>query len=358
VIASQADGDAPASANLAAVVPSDRTRAVEESGAPPIVASRSDEAEDFGVGPDALLADDRIALARPETEGLRPVAPTAPAETQGSWPWAALAVALGIVLSVAVAAIVMRQKPQDLAINPPAPPATEAPEAPAKIAQRAEPAPAEGAASSAPNATQAQPGQPPAEGAAPNNAPSQPQAEAQLPSAARAAMLIASADNPQKPIVNLGSTVWSTIPAPEGQPSAVSVEADADIPDLKMHAAMILRKNTDPTLQATHTIDLKFTFQEGAPINGFKDVGLPQMRKLDSTASEALNSAKVKISDVYFLFALAKSDQDVERNLDLMKTHAWFDFPLLLNDNRIAKLVFQKSAEGQAMLDKAFDAWK
>ncbi len=67
---------------------------------------------------------------------------------------------------------------------------------------------------------------------------------------------------------------------------------------------------------------------------------------------------KVKISDVYFLIALAKGDQELARNLDLMRTHAWFDFPLLLNDDRIAKLVFQKSAEGEAMLEKAFEAWK
>ena len=171
-------------------------------------------------------------------------------------------------------------------------------------------------------------------------------------------MLIASADNPQKPVVNLGSTVWSTIPGPQDQPSGVAVQAEADIPDLKMHASMILRKNTDPTLQATHTIDLKFTFKEGAPFDGFKDVGLPQTRKLDSAASEALSAAKVKIGDDYFLFALAKGDQDAARNLDLMQTRAWFDFPLLLNDGRIAKLVFQKSAEGDAMLQKAFDAWK
>ena len=40
------------------------------------------------------------------------------------------------------------------------------------------------------------------------------------------------------------------------------------------------------------------------------------------------------------------------------QTRTWFDFPLLLNDDRIAKVVFQKSAEGQTMLEKAFDAWK
>ena len=91
---------------------------------------------------------------------------------------------------------------------------------------------------------------------------------------------------------------------------------------------------------------------------GFKDVGLPQMRKEDSTAAEALTSVKVKISDTYFLIALAKGDSDTARNLDLMQTRSWFDFPLLLNDERIAKVVFQKSPEGQAMLEKAFEAWK
>ncbi len=75
--------------------------------------------------------------------------------------------------------------------------------------------------------------------------------------------------------------MWSLIPPVPGQPLTVAVKAEADIRHLKMHATMTLRKNIDPTLQATHTIDLKFSFAEGAPITGFKDVGLPQMRKED-----------------------------------------------------------------------------
>jgi hypothetical protein len=177
-----------------------------------------------------------------------------------------------------------------------------------------------------------------------------------LPETARAAMLIAS-DNPGNPVVSLGSTVWSTIPPAPGQPARVAVTADADIPDLKMHATMILRKNTDPALQATHTIDLRFSFADGAPITGVKDVE-PKMRNLGSTASEPLRSVKVKISDVYFLIALTNGDQDTAHNFDLMQTRSWFDFPLLLNDNRIAKLVFEKSTKGEAMLEKAFEAWK
>jgi hypothetical protein len=40
-----------------------------------------------------------------------------------------------------------------------------------------------------------------------------------------------------------------------------------------------------------------------------------------------------------------------------MQTRAWFEFPMLLNDNRIAKLLFQKSSEAEAMLATAFEAW-
>jgi hypothetical protein len=347
-------------ANLAKVVPAVQAQP-DHADAPPIVASRAEDEGALDAAPEAPAIDvDRPSATRSEAEGLRPQAPTVTAQKRKSWPWLALAVVLGVVLSIAAAAIVMRQKPQDLAIAPPEPHEQSATPPPAKIAQRAEPAPTEAAPQQPAPAAAEKPASEPA-GAQPEpaaNPPADAQNPTQLPAVARAAMLIASPDNPQKPIVNLGSTVWSTIPPAPGQPATVAVKAEADIPDLKMHAALILRKNTDPTLQATHTIDLKFTFADGAPFTGFKDVGLPQMRKLDATASEALSSVKVKISDDYFLIALAKGDQETRNNLDLMQTRAWFDFPLLLNDNRIAKLVFQKSTEGDAMLEKAFDAWK
>jgi hypothetical protein len=337
---------------------------VHSSGAPPVVATRPNEPVQSAAAPEVPGEFDRPgAGARQDFESQRPVAPGIDPGKPKPWLWVAAAVALGVVLAVAGAAILMRQKPQDLAIKPPveatAPPASQPP---AKIAERVEATPANppapASSTSEPKADQsaAQGAAPASPAAATQNPPAASAAPA--PSAGRAAMLVASADNPQKPVVSLGSTVWSLIPPAPGQPGTVAVKAEADIPDLKMHATMTLRKNTDPTLQATHTIDLKFSFADGAPITGFKDVGLPQMRMEDSTAAEALNSVKVKISDTYFLIALAKGDSDTARNLDLMQTRSWFDFPLLLNDDRIAKVVFQKSPEGQAMLEKAFDAWK
>jgi hypothetical protein len=330
-----------------------------QSGAPSVVVTRRDEPTHAPEAPEVAAEMDRSGLAvRPDSEIQRPVAPGVDVAKPKPWLWIAAAVLLGVVLAVAAAAILMRQKPQDLAIKPPVEAQPLAPPQPsAKIAERVEPPPPASPAAPTP-ASGPQAGQ----STAPGTAPATPAPEAAnppaSPSAGRAAMLVAAADNPQKPAVSLGSTTWSLIPPAPNQPATVAVKAEADIPDLKMHATMTLRKNTDPTLQATHTIDLKFSFAEGAPITGFKDVGLPQMRKEDSTAAEALTSVKVKISDTYFLIALAKGESDTARNLDLMQTRAWFDFPLLLNDERIAKIVFQKSPEGQAMLDKAFEVWK
>ena len=283
------------------------------------------------------------------------VPPGARAKNSKSWLLLALAAVLGAVLAVACAAIVMRQKPRYLAVAPPEAqelrPLGDFPSLPRPgfLLPTEDNSPAPAASVPPGNQLTAQSGSEPANRAPDASSPP-------LPETARAAMLIAS-DSPRNPVVSLGSTVWSTIPPAPGQPARVAVKADADIPDLKMHASMTLRKNTDPTLPATHTIDLRFSFADGAPITGVKDVE-PKTRNLGSTASEPLRAVKVKISDVYFLIALAKDDQDTARNLDLMQTHAWFDFSLLLNDNRIAKLVFEKSAKGDAMLAKAFEAWK
>ncbi len=258
----------------------------DAGGAPPIVARRRDEPVQSSEAPEVAAEFDRPSLAsRPEAEIQRPVAPGADVAKPRRLLWIAAAVVLGIVLAVAGAAILMRQKPQDLAIKPPVEAQQLAPPEPsAKIAERVQANPPAPAAPPAPASAQPA-GQSGAQGAAPATptpeAPKASAASGPAPSAGRAAMLVASADNPQKPAVSLGSTVWSLIPPAPGQPATVGVKAEADIPDLKMHATMTLRKNTDPTLQATHTIDLKFSFAEGAPITGFKDVGLPQMRKED-----------------------------------------------------------------------------
>jgi hypothetical protein len=182
---------------------------------------------------------------------------------------------------------------------------------------------------------------------------------AALPTISRAAMLIGNSSDPQKPTVVLGNAYWSVIPPINAtQPSTLAVRVEVDIPDQKMHATVTIRKNADASLPATHTIDLRVTFADGAEIKGIKDMGLPQLRKDDAPSGDPLSGVRVKINDSYYLVGLTRSDTDAAHNLDLLSTDSWLDFPLLLNDDRIAKLTFEKGATGDQVIAQALNAWK
>jgi hypothetical protein len=312
----------------------------------------------------------------------RPIAPgRTPPPRRNPWPALALTVLIGIVGVIAVVAYLWREQPQDLAIKAPSEtPDKTAPAGQNKIAERiqapgqAAPAPAAGetpipTVTVAPVPVTPTAPAPPADNAQSAAATPAPAAAEPAPTPAaaaaaavaatsRAAMLIAIASDPQKPTVNLGAAVWSIIPASAGQPSTVAIRIEVEVPDQKMRATITIRKNADATLPATHTIDLRATFADGAEIKGIKDIGLPQMRKDDAATGDPISGVRVKINDTYYLIGLTRSDADAAHNLDLLATRTWFDFPLLLNDDRIAKLTFAKGEAGDRVMAQAMDAWK
>jgi hypothetical protein len=368
----------------------------EESYAPPIATTAP--AEGFAAPP-----------VRAASESGRPAAPgLAKPRPRSSWPWIALAAALLIIVAASAGlAVLWKEKPQDLAIK-------ENSEAPAKPAANAnqnkivERVPSAGSAAvpAAPDATAPAPaGAAPAASASPaaptpsappaaspqapaanpggetpippvtvptvpvhpnetaqagaQTAAAQPTAAA--PAIARAALLMETPGDPQKPKVIVGTATWSLIPAAAAGPAQAAgptVQVDIDIPDAKMRTTVTIRKNTDASLPATHTIDLRFNFADGADIKGFKDMALPQMRRDDTPTGDALSGVRVKINDDYFLVGLTRSDADTTHNLELLGARNWLDFPLLFNDDHIAKLTFEKGATGQSVLAQAIEAWK
>jgi hypothetical protein len=391
---------APSAASAPAIeaAPPLASAAPSPSIAPPIEAQISASAEDSGLAP-PVTASSPSVIAPPAlkaaTDGARPSAlGRGEAPRRNPWPLVAIVLALGVAGAIAVAAYFSRETPLDFAAKP----SGEAPEksTPAsqnKIAERIKagdqpdaapaagetpiptvtvpvapvsPAPATAAPTAQSPGSAAPTAQPPGSAPAPGDAVAQgpataAQAEATpaaaVPAASRAAILIALASDPQKPAVNLGNAVWSIIPAVSGQPSSLAVRIEIDIPDQKMHATVTIRKNADATLPATHTIDLRTSFADGAEIKGIKDMGLPQLRKGEAPNGEPISGVRVKINDSYFLVGLTRSDADAARNLDLLATHNWFDFPLLLNDDRIAKLTFEKGAAGDRVMFQALSAW-
>jgi hypothetical protein len=387
-----ASADAPS-----AIQPSLSNPPASAVAAPPIVSHDQTPADDRyapAVAPPPF-AEPLSSSPRPANGASRPNAPGQDETRRRSlWPLIGLAVLVGIVAAVAFAAIQLRQKPQDLAIKEPDAatqkvedsgqnkvvervPASSAPSPAASPSPASTPIPsAETASTPTPAATPAPtptPGPTPtaassplpgAEAGAPTPVPtpSAPadqatqQPNATIAVAARAALLIAVASDPQKPAVELGTVVWSLVSGGPG--AAPSIRAEVDIPDAKMHAVVTIQKNTLASLPATHTIDLRVTFADGSEIKGIKDLALPQLRRDDPPGADAVSGARAKINDNYFIVGLTKSDTDMAHNLDLIATRNWFDFPLLLNDDRIAKLTFEKAAEGDRVVSQALAAWK
>ena len=116
------DESSPATAlDLTKAVRSTKADDAHASAAPPVIVTRPDEPLQSAGAPEVPSEIDRPgSAARPDLEGQRPIAPGVDASTPKTWLWIAAAVVLGVVVAVAGAAILMRQKPQDLAIKPPA----------------------------------------------------------------------------------------------------------------------------------------------------------------------------------------------------------------------------------------------
>jgi hypothetical protein len=251
--------------------------------------------------------------------------------------WIAGAVAALVVLLVAAAAWKLRDRPEDLK-GKPASVQTETGNA--KLGDRIGGAPATGA----------RPG---------TGTPVAPSDQTPtVPVAHRAALLIEAPDEESKVKTFIGSVVWRLENASRdaGQPLTTAVRADVDIPDAKFKVALTFQKNLDSALPASHTISIRFTPLAGSPIGDVQQIDSPQMRHNEAPSGDPLSAVPVPIMDNNFLVGLARGDFE-NRNLDLIKTRAWIDIPMLLKSKRVAKLTLEKGVTGDRAINDALAAW-
>jgi hypothetical protein len=254
--------------------------------------------------------------------------------------WIAGAVAALVVLSVAAAAWKLRDRPEELARTKPAAPQSETGNA--KLADRVG-----GANQSATGARSA-----PGTAAAPGE---------QTPVVAvahRAALLVEAPEEENKVKTYIGSVVWrlENVGRDAGQPLSSAVRADVDIPDAKLKVALTFQKNLDPALPASHTVSIRFTPLAGSLIGDVAQIDSPQMRRDETPSGDALSAVPVPIMDNNFLVGLARGDFET-RNIDLIKTRAWIDVPMLLKNKRVAKLTLEKGVTGERTINDALAAW-
>lgn len=156
-----------------------------------------------------------------------------------------------------------------------------------------------------------------------------------------------------------GSVVWRTetvSPGPGLAPELV-VRADISIPERHMNVTWSLRRNTDKALPASHTIEVMFNLPPDFPGGGIANVPGILMKDSEEVRGMPLAGLAVKVTNGFFLIGLNAAEDDMQRNLQLLKERGWFDVLIVYNNNSRAILTMEKGPPGDRAFAEAFKAW-
>ncbi len=158
----------------------------------------------------------------------------------------------------------------------------------------------------------------------------------------------------------VGSAIWRTetvSPGP-GRPPELAIRADVEIPERRLNMTFSIRRNTDQTLPASHTIEVMFNLPADFAPGGISNVPGVLMKQAEQTRGTPLAGLAVKVTNNFFLIGLSAVESDQARNIQLLKERAWFDIPIVYNNNRRAILAIEKGTPGERAFAEAFAAWK
>jgi hypothetical protein len=82
------------------------------------------------------------------------------------------------------------------------------------------------------------------------------------------------------------------------------------------------------------------------------------MKQAEQTRGVPLAGLAVKVTNEFFLIGLSAIEADRDRNVTMLKERAWFDIPVVYNNNRRAILAVEKGTPGERVFAEAFAAWK
>jgi hypothetical protein len=179
------------------------------------------------------------------------------------------------------------------------------------------------------------------------------------PVAQRVVLYEEDPDDPQgKRLV--GSVVWATemMPPAPGRAPEIAVRATVEVPDRRMTMTWSLRRNSDQSLPASHTIEIVFNLPPDSPSSGVQNVPGVLMKQAEQTRGVPLAGLAVKVTPGFFLIGLSSLESDMQRNVQLLKERSWFDIPIVYNNNRRAILAMEKGTPGERAFNDAFAAWR
>lgn len=151
-----------------------------------------------------------------------------------------------------------------------------------------------------------------------------------------------------------GTVDWSKGVDETGLPTLVG---KANIPARNLSVEILIRKNSDASLPASHLMEINFTVSDtflGGSIAGLPGVLL---KNEELVQGQPLVGASARVVGNSFLFALSAAPEDSAANVTLLTSRKWIDLALIYATGKRAIITLEKDATAQAMFNEVFAAW-
>jgi hypothetical protein len=149
-----------------------------------------------------------------------------------------------------------------------------------------------------------------------------------------------------------GTVTWSEI-TKDGNPA---IRAVLRIPDRDVEASVTISENHDPKLPTSHLIEIEFRGELAeSPI---QRVPALVLKPTEQARGQPLAGAAVPVTNELFWIALSDDDEQVARNVQLLRDGSWFDLPILFSDHNRALISFEKSIPGDRVFETVMASWE
>ncbi|MFC7052165.1 hypothetical protein ACFQI3_05620 [Hansschlegelia quercus] len=180
------------------------------------------------------------------------------------------------------------------------------------------------------------------------------------PLVAQRATLYEEGPNQQSGEALAGTVLWRTesVTSGQGQPLETAIRGDIEIPGRNLRATMVIRRNSDATLPASHTVEIQFDLPPDFPNAGVANVPGVVMKADESARGATVSGLSVRVTTGFFLIGLSNLDTERSVNEQLLRDRSWIDVPILYDNGRRAVLTLEKGTPGTQAFNDAFNAWR
>jgi hypothetical protein len=155
-----------------------------------------------------------------------------------------------------------------------------------------------------------------------------------------------------------GSVLWHTeaIKHDDRDKANIAVRADVDIPERKFRMTMLIFRNTDPAVAASHSAEFRFNLPADFGGGGIREMPGMLMKPSEQGHGVPLSGSVARVADGVFRLNLSNVDAERAQNIQVLQGGPWFSIPMIYDNLHRAIITIEKGKSGYQAFKLAFGA--